>query len=79
MEQPKEPNSISSLESANNNAAPETSKVIVPETTVQPVTTIEEPKNEKVSLDKLSEQKTTKLYEDETDDDKFFDDFFSDE
>ena len=30
--------------------------------------------------DKLSEQKNThKLYEDDTDDEKFFDDFFSDE
>lgn len=35
--------------------------------------------NEKINLDKLSEQNTTKLYEDDTDDDKFFDDFFSDE
>ena len=32
-----------------------------------------------VNLDKLSEEKTPKLYEDDTDDDKFFDDFFSDE
>ena len=31
-----------------------------------------------VNLDNLSEQKTTKIYEEE-DDDKFFDDFFSDE
>ena len=36
--------------------------------------------NGPVSLDKLSEQKNThKLYEDDTDDEKFFDDFFSDE
>ena len=31
------------------------------------------------NLEQLSEQKTTKIYEDETEDDKFFDDFFSDE
>ena len=35
--------------------------------------------NEKVNLDKLSEQKNAKLYEDDTEDDKFFDDFFSDD
>ena len=40
---------------------------------------IENENTSAVNLDKLSEQKTTKLYEDETDDDKFFDDFFSDE
>ena len=34
---------------------------------------------QKVNLDELSENKTTKLYEDDTDDEKFFDDFFSDE
>ena len=32
-----------------------------------------------VNLDRLSEQPTNKLYEDNTEDDKFFDDFFSDE
>jgi len=54
---------------------------------VAPVSEIQEPKsietnnnNEPVNLDKLSEQqKTPKLYEDDTDDEKFFDDFFSDE
>ena len=60
----------------------EVPRVNIPEqtTTVQtpPVTNIEK-NNEKVNLDQLSEQKPTKLYEDETDDDKFFDDFFSDE
>ena len=60
----------------------EVPRVNIPEqtTTVQtpPVTNIEK-NNEKVNLDQLSEQKPTKIYEDETDDDKFFDDFFSDE
>ena len=36
-------------------------------------------KVESINLDELSKEKPTKIYEDETDDDKFFDDFFSDE
>ena len=36
-------------------------------------------KTEKINLSELSENKPTKIYEDDTDDDKFFDDFFSDE
>ena len=46
---------------------------------VQTTNNNEENNNGTVSLDKLSEQNNTKLYEDETDDEKFFDDFFSDE
>jgi len=47
-------------------------------------TTIDKPETESkensvVNLDKLSQQEPTKLYEDETEDDKFFDDFFFDE
>ena len=34
---------------------------------------------EKVNLDELSEQQPQNLYDDDTDDEKFFDDFFSDE
>ena len=46
---------------------------------VQTTNNNEENNNGTVSLDKLTEQNNTKLYEDETDDEKFFDDFFSDE
>ena len=35
--------------------------------------------NEKINLDELSNNKKSQIYEDDTDDDKFFDDFFSDE
>ena len=38
-----------------------------------------EDKTQKINLNEISENKSTKLYEDDTDDDKFFDDFFSDE
>jgi len=39
---------------------------------------VAEEKTQKINLSELSENKSTKLYEDDTDD-KFFDDFFSDE
>ena len=59
-------NQVIDIAPANNSIAPETK-------------TPTDPINEKINLDTLSEQNTTKLYDDETDDDKFFDDFFSDE
>ena len=48
-------------------------------TNTQNSVSLEQPSNGPVNLEKLSEQNQTKLYEDETDDEKFFDDFFSDE
>ena len=54
--------------------------VTTPKIIEEPTINVEQNNNiEPISLDKLSEEKTTKIYEDETDDDKFFDDFFSDE
>ena len=61
------------------NVVETTTNDVVTEPTVEVVPTATEEDNSKVSLDSLSEQKNTKLYEDETDDEKFFDDFFSDE
>jgi len=62
-----------------------TPQPIEKESVTEPTTSIvtEPPVNKEnsgaISLDELSEQKNTKLYEDETDDERFFDDFFSDE
>ena len=76
------------LEATIETKPSESEKIVTSNIETTPV--IEEPKtkvvnetnnnNEPVNLDKLSEQKNNqKLYEDDTDDEKFFDDFFSDE
>ena len=53
--------------------------VVANQTPQEVKTASNEESNSSINLDALSEQKHTKLYEDETDDEKFFDDFFSDE
>ena len=40
---------------------------------------IDEEKTQKINLSEISENKYPELHEDDADDDKFFDDFFSDE
>ena len=73
-------NQVIDMEPANNSVETKVqTKDAVLEPKEEQTKITEETKNEKVNLDTLSEQKTTKLYEDETDDDQFFDDFFSDE
>jgi len=74
--QPEEPKQATTSNVVTTPVIEEPKTIVVDE----PSSIVTNNNNGPVSLDKLSEQKNThKLYEDDTDDEKFFDDFFSDE
>lgn len=64
--------------SSENNLQTSSVKVI-DDSNNQTASEINKENNEKVSLENLSQEKNNKIYDDNLDDDKFFDDFFSDE